>query len=44
MKIFGTLIVIILVVVIGGFAYIAGSDVPVQTTTITKDLSADQLK
>jgi len=44
MKIFGILVVLMLVLVIGSFGYIASSDVPVLQTTITKDLPTDQLK
>lgn len=44
MKIFGILTLAMLALVIGGFLYIANTDVPVTQTTITRDLSADQLK
>ena len=44
MKIFGILAVLLLLLVVGSFAFVATSDVPVNQTTITRDLSTDQLK
>lgn len=44
MKIFGILGLLLIALVIGSFAYIASSDVPVSQTTITRDLPTDQLK
>lgn len=44
MKIFGILAVLMLVLVIGSFAYVASSDVPVTQTTITRDLPTDTIK
>lgn len=44
MKIFGILTLIMLALVIGSFAYVANTDVPVSQTIVTRDLPADQLK
>jgi len=44
MKIFGILAALLIFMVIGSFAYVATSDVPVEQTTITRDLPTDQLQ
>ncbi len=44
MKIFGILAALLVLLVIGSFAYVATSDVPVQQTMITHDLPSDQIK
>ena len=44
MKVFGILILILITLIAGSFAYVAGSDVIVEQTTVTRDISADQLK
>ncbi len=44
MKIFGLLTLILIALIIGSFAYVASTDVPVTPTTVTRDLSTDQLK
>ena len=44
MKILGILTVLLVVLVVGGFALVAGSDVSIQQTTVTRDLPTDNLK
>ena len=44
MRIFGTLFVLLLLLAVGGFVFVAMTDVPVQQTTITRDISSDQIK
>lgn len=44
MKIFGILAVLMLVLVIGSFVYVANSDVPVVQSTITRDLPSSNLQ
>ena len=44
MKIFGILAILLVALVVGGFTYIASTDVAVEQTTITHDVPTDNLK
>ena len=44
MKVFSILALLLLVLIIGGLVYIASTDVPVEQTTITRDIPTTDLK
>ncbi len=44
MKTFGILALLLILIVIGGFSYVAMTDVPVVQTTLTHDLPSDLIQ